>query len=806
MDHLPIDDVLGALGDALNASGRLVLQAPPGAGKTTRVPLYLLQNQLTNGRIIMLEPRRVAVRTAATHIASLLGESVGERVGYRMRGETKVSKSTRIEVVTEGILTRMIQSDPELSGIGCLIFDEFHERSLQADLGLALALEIRAALRPDLQMIVMSATLDAEPVAKLMDDAPILTSAGQSYEVETKWLETPWTSASGRGPRFEAALSDLVTRAVGETTGGVLVFLPGAGEIARVQSTLKLGADIDVVPLYGALPFKAQMEALKPPAKGRRKVVLATSIAETSLTIPDVRVVVDGGRSRRPRFDPGSGMTRLVTERVTKAEATQRRGRAGRVAAGICYRHWTKGEEGGMAAFPPVEIEDNDLMGLALDLALWGEVDASRMPFLTQPPEGALNEARALLMQFAALTPQGQITDHGRAIATLPLHPRLAHMVERGRALGMGKTAAELAVLLEARGTALDLESDLRGLRNGQMTREMATSLKRISKGSDTASLSAGAVLSLAFPDRIAKRRKGDGARYLMSGGKGAVLPSEAELAGAPWLVIADLDGDGREAKARRAAQLSEGEIEEIHGFTEDPVCLWDKRSESVISEVQTRLGAITVASKAGPAGNAQIMGAMLEGIKTLGLRALPWSKTTRQLQRRAIWAKAAGSDLPDMSEPRLLDDLESWLAPYLDGVSTRAQLAQVDVMGALEAEIGWDKLQALSTVAPVKFTAPTGTGVAIDYEGETPKISIRLQEMMGLTTHPTVGRDKIPLLIELLSPAQRPIQTTADLPGFWASSYSDVRKDMRGRYPRHHWPEDPSQAEPTRRVKHPKR
>ena len=805
MDQLPIDEVLPQVATALEDHGQLVLQAPPGAGKTTRVPLYLLQNDLTPGRIIMLEPRRVAARTAATHIASLLGQGVGEDVGYRMRGETKVSKSTRIEVVTEGILTRMIQSDPELSGVGCLIFDEFHERSLQADLGLALALEVKAALRAELQLIVMSATLDAEPVAKLMGDAPVITSEGRSFDVETIWLDKPWSSPRGRGPRYEASVTDLVAHAVGDTTGGVLVFLPGAGEIARVQSQLNLGADVDVVPLYGALPFKAQMEALTPPKEGRRKVVLATSIAETSLTIPDVRVVVDGGRSRRPRFDPGSGMSKLVTERVTKAEATQRRGRAGRVAAGVCYRHWTKGEEGGMPSFPPVEIEDNDLLSLSLDLALWGETDPKRMPFLTQPPEAARNEARALLQQFGALTDAGQITEHGANIAKLPLHPRLAHMVARGRALGMGKTAAELAVLLEARGTALDLEADLKLLGQGQMTREMKTTLKRIGQGEDAGGLSVGAVLSLAYPDRIAQRRKGETPRYLMSGGKGAVLPDDADLANAPWLVIADLDGMGRDAKARRIARISEGEIEELHQITETPVCVWDKRNDAVVSEVQTRLGAIVLSSKSGTADETLMSSAMLEGIRAMGLHVLPWSKPSRQLQRRAIWANGAGADIADMSDAGLLDDLEDWLAPYLSGFSSRAQLSQVDLMGALEVRIGWTELQALGSTAPVKFTAPTGTGVAINYDGEVPKISIRLQEMMGLTTHPVVGRNKIPLLIELLSPAQRPIQTTADLPGFWATSYLDVRKDMRGRYPRHHWPEDPSKAEPTRRVKNPK-
>jgi len=806
MDHLPINDVLQPVCDALSDHGVLVLQAPPGAGKTTRVPLHLLQQNAVAGRIIMLEPRRVAVRTAATQIASLLGEEVGARVGYRMRGETKVSNVTRIEVVTEGILTRMIQNDPELSGIECLIFDEFHERSLQADLGLALALEIRGALRPDLKLIVMSATLDAEPVAKLMGDAPVITSEGRSFDVETNFLDRPWGSPSRRGPRFESSVADLVTRAVAETQGGVLVFLPGAGEISRVQSNLRLGPGIDVVPLFGALPFKAQMDALKPPQEGRRKVVLATSIAETSLTIPDIRVVVDGGRSRRPRFDPGSGMSRLITERVTKAEATQRRGRAGRVGPGVCYRHWTKGEDGGLHPFPPVEIEDNDLMGFALDLAQWGVTDTHSMPFLTPPPKAALDEARVLLAQFGALTEGGQITPYGQKVAALPLHPRLAHMVCRGAELGMGRSAPELAVLLEARGTDLDLDQDLKALRAGQATHEMRTTLKRIGLGKDEGGWSTGALVSLAFPDRIARRRPGEAPRYLMAGGKGALLPDRSDLATADWLAVAALDGDAREARIRRAAAGSEQEITDLHGFKNVHICHWDKRAEVVRSERQTCLGAIIVSTEPGTSDPLAMQAAMLDGIRDMGLASLSWSKASRHLQTRALWVASSGADIPDMSDTALSQDLESWLAPYLGGVLSRGHLAQIDLISALKARIGWAHLETLDALAPLKFKAPTGTGVAIDYSGKVPKISIRLQEMMGVTVHPTVGQNRTGLLVELLSPAGRPIQTTSDLPGFWSSSYLDVRKDMRGRYPKHHWPEDPSEAEPTRRVKHPKR
>ncbi len=802
MDELPITGVLGAIADALRSDGQLVLQAPPGAGKTTRVPLHLLENRLVDGKIVMLEPRRVAARAAATHIAGLLGETVGQRVGYRMRGETKVSKETRIEVVTEGVLTRMIQNDPELSGIGCLIFDEFHERSLQADLGLALSLEIRGALRPDLKLVVMSATLDAEPVAKLMGGAPVVTSQGRSFDVETIWLDTPWAKPGGRGPRFEASVASLVTKAVRETEGGALVFLPGAGEIARVQSALNLGEGVDVVPLYGAMPFKSQLEALKPAPKGRRKVVLATSIAETSLTIPDVRVVVDGGRSRRPKYDPGSGMMRLITDKVSKAEAIQRQGRAGRVAPGRCYRHWTKGEDGGLSPFPPVEIEENDLLGLSLELAAWGARDVGEMPFLTAPPAAALAEARTLLSQIGALSGDGQITEHGRAVAALPLHPRLGHMVLRGRALGMARMAPELAALLEARGTSVDLDVELRQLRAGNAPKDLRATLKRVGTGADTGSYSAAALVSIAFPERIAKRRPGNAPRFLMAQGKGAVLPESDDLESADWLAIAEVDGDGREAKVRRAARLSEAEVMDLHEVETTSVCHWDKRQQAVVSEDQTRLSAIVLSAKPGQADGEAVCRAMIDGVRALGLNALPWSKSARQFVSRAEWARATGADFPDMSQAALLEDLEAWLAPFLTGISSRAGLAEVDLMAALETRLGHAEAQELATLAPVKFTAPTGTGALIDYSGEVPKISLRLQEMMGLTRHPTLGRNKVPILVELLSPAHRPIQTTADLPGFWATSYKDVRKDMRGRYPKHHWPEDPSIAEPTRRAK----
>ena len=802
MSDLPIEAVLPDVGGALKKSGHVVLQAPPGAGKTTRVPIYLLENKIVSGRIVMLEPRRVAARAAATQIASLLGETVGTRVGYRMRGDSRVSAKSQIEVVTEGVLTRMIQDDPELSGIGCIIFDEFHERSLQADLGLALSLEIKSALRPDLKLVVMSATLDAEPVASLMGHAPVVTSEGRSYDVETIWLDAPWAKPGGRRRGFEVAAARLTQQATEETDAGVLVFLPGAGEISKVSALLDFGEGINVVPLYGALPFKAQLEALSPPAPGRRKVVLSTSIAETSMTIPDVRAVVDCGLSRRPTFDPGSGMTRLETTKVSKAEATQRRGRAGRVAPGRCYRLWTKGEEGGLAAFPPVEIEDNDLLGLTLELALWGVGDANDMPFLTPPPKAALSEAGALLERFGALDQAGKITEHGGRLAALPLHPRLGQMVLKGRSIGMGRTAPELAALLQIRGQNVDLEEDLRAFRQSSKTAEISATLKRIGVGSDRSDYSVGALVSLAFPDRIAKRRSGDAARYLTAGGKGAVMRKEAALAASDWLAIAEVDGDTREANIRRAARVSEAEVIELHGVETRSVCYWDKANQVVVSQEQVCLSSIVLSSKPGTASDEAVATAVIQGVRSLGLNCLPWTKVAKQLVARVEWARSAGGEFPDMSDPALLRDLADWLSPYLLGVTSRSDISKVDLLSALEARLGYENAQDVRRLAPSKFVAPTGTGVTIDYSGEVPKISIRLQEMMGLKEHPTLGTQKVPLLVELLSPAHRPIQTTADLPGFWATSYKDVRKDMRGRYPKHHWPEDPSVAEPTRRVK----
>ncbi len=760
----------------------------------------------------MLEPRRLAARAAADRMAETLGESVGGTVGYRIRGEAKVSKATRVEVVTEGILTRMIQSDPELSGVGAVIFDEFHERSLNADLGLALAWEVRQALRPDLLLTVMSATLDAAPVATMLDAAPVITSEGRAFPVETRWLPRP----VDRSMRLEAALAGLVAEAAEETEGGILVFLPGEGEIRRVEALLKgrLPGDCAIRPLFGAMDFSAQRAAIAPSREGR-KVVLATAIAETSLTIEDVRVVVDGGRARRARFDPASGMSRLVTERVTKAEAEQRRGRAGRVAEGICYRLWTRGEEGGLAPFPPAEIEAADLAGLALELALWGS-EGDDLAFLTPPPGPALAEARALLAALGALDGAGRITPHGKALAALPLHPRLGHMLTTA-----GPEAAALAALLAERdplrGAPADLALRLAAIRDpkgyeadhphradrGTIERIRAEA-KRLSRMVEhgQAILKPPEMAALAYPDRIGLRRKGEQPRYVLSGGKGAVA-NEGDPIGTGRLIVAtDLDGDPREAKIRQGIAIGEASLRKLFGnqIAWQDVCEWSRREGRVVARRQERLGALILDDRHWPNAPPEALArAALDGMRHIGLT---FSEPARRFRARVELLRREGTDLPNFTDAALLERAEDWLLPYLSGKRTEAELRGLDLTEALRAALDWEQVQLVDRLAPAHFETPLGRRVPIDYEGDHPSIAVRLQEMFGVTVHPTIGPKRLPLRITLLSPAQRPVQTTLDLAGFWASSYADVRKDMRGQYPKHPWPEDPTVAEPTLRAK----
>jgi ATP-dependent helicase HrpB len=803
---LPIDAVLPELLECLRARGRAVLQAPPGAGKTTRVPLAMLGAGLTTGKILMLEPRRLAARAAAERMAATLGEKAGQSVGYRIRGESVTGPDTRIEVVTEGILTRMLQDKADLPGIGAVIFDEFHERSLNADLGLAQCLEVADALRDDLILLVMSATLDAGPVAEVMG-APVVTSEGKSFEVAARWLEKPLA----KGARFEAGMADLILHALEDTTGdaagSLLAFLPGEAEIRRTANLLdgKTGG-VAVFPLFGAMDFKAQRAAIAPSSS--HKIVLATSIAETSLTIPDIRIVVDGGRSRRARFDPASGMSRLITERVTRAEATQRAGRAGRVAPGTAYKLWTRGEDGALATFPPPEIEAGDLSAFALELAMWGGSEDS-LRFVTPPHAGRLAEARGVLRMLGALDDTGRITAHGKALAGQPLHPRLAHML-----VTAGGGAATLAALLAERDPMRDQGTDLtlrlRAIADprafegrahrGTMQRirdEAKRLAKRLRRGGTGPTLSPGAMAALAYPDRIGLRRSGDAPRYVLSGGKGAILPAGDALAGQRLVVATDLDGDPREARIRQAAALTQDELEGLFGdqIAWHDLCQWSRREGRVLTRTQQRFGALVLDDRVWKdAPDDAVARAMLDGVRQLGLK--PSAAAARLMKRAALMEDG----FADLSETALMDTLEDWLLPHLGGVRSTADWKSFDILPALQSHLGWDRMQRLDRAVPGHFITPLGRKVPIDYAEDLPGIAVRLQEMFGVTQHPMVGRK--PLQVTLLSPARRPVQVTSDLPGFWATSYDDVRKDMRGQYPKHPWPEDPTQADPTLRAK----
>lgn len=816
---LPIDAVLPQVLDCLTQSGRVVLQAPPGAGKTTRTPLAILESGQCPGKILMLEPRRLAARAAAERMADTLGEKLGETVGYRIRGQSKIGPNTRIEVLTEGILTRMIQADPELPGVGAILFDEFHERSLAADLGLALAWELRETLREDLWLVVMSATLDAAPVAALLDDAPIVTSAGRSFPVELTYLPRP----APKDLPFEAQARSLILQAVADTEGGILVFLPGEAEIRRTKAALQdhLPKNCVLRPLLGNLPFAEQQLAIRPEArKNLRKIVLATAIAETSLTIQDVRVVVDCGRARRARYDPEKGLQRLVTERVSKAEATQRAGRAGRVAAGRCYRMWARAEEGAMPAFAPPEIAISDLAPLALELAQWGS-GPEDLAFLTPPAPGPWAQAKALLGQLGALS-DGRLTPHGAVLAKLPLHPRLAQML-----LQAGPRAAPLAALLSDRDILstqnCDLTPALTALTRPTGNKEQAGPIrdhsaldrikqeaKRLSrlapKGTREIALSPAQCLALGYPERVAQRRPGPQPRYIMAGGKGAVLTRDDSLANARYLVISDLGNPhfstGPDPKIRRALALSEAELREVFAdqITWETLCHWSKRHRRVIANRSEMLGALSLTQEVWrDAPSEALAAAMVEGVQQMGLR-LP--KAARLLQARV--AAAPPGQFPDLSDTALLEAAPEWLAPYLTGLTTEQDWKAFDPLPALEAYIGWAALRQLEKIAPAHFTTPLGRKITIDYSGDSPAIELRIQEIFGQTRHPMIGDH--PLKVTLLSPAHRPIQVTTDIPGFWTGSYADVRKDMRAQYPKHPWPEDPTQADPTLRAKPRKR
>jgi ATP-dependent helicase HrpB len=829
MRPLPVDEVLPELLAALRTAGAAVLQAPPGAGKTTRAPLALLDEPwLAGAKVVMLEPRRLAARAAARFMARTLGEEPGGTVGYRVRMETRAGPRTRVEVVTEGVLTRMLQADPALDGIGAVIFDEFHERSLHADLGLALTLQARELLRPDLRIAVMSATLDGAPVAALLGGAPVVTSEGRAHPVETRYLPRP---AEGR---IEGAAARTVREAVERERGDVLVFLPGAAEIHRTAEMLAdppLPAGVRVIPLYGDLPPEAQDEAIAPSPPGRRKVVLATAIAETSLTIEGVRVVVDAGRMRVPRFSPRTGMTRLETVPVSRASAEQRRGRAGRLEPGVCYRLWTEAEQAGLVPHGTPEIRDADLAPLALELAAWGAADPAELRWLDPPPAGAFAQARELLAELGALDAAGALTPHGREMAALPLHPRLAHMLLRGREAGHGALACDLAALLAERDVfrraadtpEADLRLRLHALRDlsagrrlparadaGALRRVLAEARewrRRLGVSRDEAGdpADAGTLLALAYPDRVGRRRGAPG-RYLLRSGRGAALDVHDPLAASEWIVAAELDGRGRESRVYLATPVEgealERELAERVERREEVA--FDPAARSVRARRLQTLGAIVLreAPLAEPDAG-EVAAALLEGIRAEGIGRLPWSKEAARLRERLAFLHHHDAAWPDVSDDALAATLPEWLGPHVHGMRSLDEVQRLDLPAILLDRVGWELRRELDRLAPSHLEVPSGSRVALDYgDPDAPVLAARLQELFGMAETPRIAGGRVPLTVHLLSPARRPVQVTRDLASFWRTGYFEVRKDLRGRYPKHHWPDDPLTAEPTRRLR----
>jgi ATP-dependent helicase HrpB len=806
---LPVEEILPALQAALVEKTAAVLVAPPGAGKTTVVPLRLLDAPwLGAGKIIMLEPRRLAARAAAERMAKTLGEAVGEQVGYRVRMQARVSARTRIEVVTEGVFTRMILADPTLAGVGCVIFDEFHERSLDADLGLALARDAQGVLREDLRLLVMSATLDGAAVARLLDGAPVVESQGRAFAVETRYL--------GRDERLrlEDRTVRAVQRALAEETGGVLVFLPGMAEIRRTAEALGERAGVIVAPLYGALDPSEQDRAISPAPAGMRKVVLATSIAETSLTIEGVRVVIDSGVARVPRYDPASGLTRLATVRVSRAAADQRRGRAGRTQPGVCYRLWDEAETRALPAYADPEILDADLSGLALDLARWGARDVGDMAFLDPPPTAAFAEARSLLGRLEALSDDGVLTPHGERLSEFPLPPRLAHMLLKAGQAGQGARAARIAALLTERGLGgrdADLRHRLESFERDRSprARDARTLADRwaglAGRGGKVEGLEDGLLLAFAYPERIAKARGPLGEFQLVSGRGAFVEPTDA-LAKAKWLAVAELGGAERRDRILLAASLDEADVlAAFAGQMEIESRLEESGGGRLRAKRLTRLGRIVVREEIDEKPDpALIARALADRVRTEGLGALDWSAASQSLRARAGFLRALeGEAWPDLSDAALLTRLQDWLVPLLRGVRSLAAIRPDVLDGALRSLVEWDVQRRLDAAAPARWTAPTGNSFAIDYAAESgPRVDVRVQEVFGIAQHPSVANGKAPLTMALLSPGHRPIQMTKDLPGFWKGSWKDVRADMRGRYPKHVWPEDPSVAAPTARAK----
>ena len=849
---LPIEAGLPALREALAAHGSAVLEAPPGAGKSTVAPLALLDEPWARGkRLIMLEPRRLATRAIAQRLAHSLGEAVGQTVGYRMRLDTRVSRATRLEVVTEGVLTRLLQEDPALEGVAGLLFDEFHERSLAADLGLALALDARAQLGSELRILVMSATLDGAAVARLLGGAPIVSVPGRLHPVETRFAGRGLPALPGAdvrgGDSPEKLVARLTLRALREEQGDVLVFLPGAREIRRVQELIEAGAPgpgVRVLPLYGDLAGDAQDAALAPAAPGTRKVVLATNIAETSLTIPGVRVVVDSGLARRALFDPATGMSALVTRRISRASAEQRQGRAGRLGPGVCYRAWSEGAHASLAAFTPPEIVEADLAPLALELGRWGAREAGALAWLDAPPAAQLAAAAALLERLGAFDADRRITAHGRDMALLGVHPRLAHLLLRSRELGMLSLGALLAALLSerdlVRGGAAGADADIRTrleLVRGEGTRAAVDrgSLERVRRaagdlerqlaprtavararharreGGREADRGVGLLLALAYPDRIGRRRDARGTTVTLTNGRGAAFAGAQALARREFLVAVDLDDRERDARILLAAPLERADLmEQFAGSIRAVDSIeWSTREQAVVARRTLELDSLVLEEK--PLADAPaeaVRAAMLAGVRELTIAALPWDREVRDLQARIEFLRASPArpgapPWPAVSDGALGGSLESWLAPWLDGVLRREHLARVPLEKALRALLSFEQQRALEERAPAHLAMPSGSRIRVDYQGDdAPAVAVRLQEVFGLAATPRIDGGRVPVTLRLLSPAQRPVQVTRDLASFWRGAYLEVRKDLRGRYPKHYWPEDPLAAAPTRGVR----
>lgn len=821
---LPIDAVLGDLAAALRETSNAVLVAPPGAGKTTRVPLALLDEPWTKGgKLIVLEPRRLAARGAANRMAQTLGERVGETVGLRVRLGSKIGPKTRIEVVTEGVFARMILDDPALEGIAAVLFDEFHERSLDADFGLALALDAQSGLREDLRILVMSATLDGARVARLLGAAPVIESQGRAYPVETRYL--------GREPlkRIEDQVGDAVLLALNEQPGSQLVFLPGQGEIRRVEERLReriRDASVEIAPLYGALDQAEQDRAVLPAPAGRRKVVLATAIAETSLTIEGVRVVIDSGLARVPVYEPDIGVTRLETRRASRAACDQRRGRAGRTEPGICYRLWEEAGNGALEAFARPEILSADLAPLLLDCAAWGVSDPTSLAFLDTPPAPALKEARSLLENIGALDADGRITPEGRALQILPLPPRLARMVVAAAGFGQAGPAAMLAALLVERGLggdALDLSERLERFERERGGR--ASDMRRLAEGwartaerasgpsSEVQTLSPGLLLAFAYPERVARARNPGSGQYLLANGRGATLEPTQRLARESHIVVAEMTGAAQQSRILSAASIAEAEIAWLVANGLSPFTIeersetnFDRAARALRVRAVRRYGALGLAERPLPAEPSPANAAVLaQGIAGLGIGLLPWTKAQRQLRERVDFLRRAEPDQgwPDLSDEGLAVDAAVWLAPHILGRASLATIEPGDLDAALGELLPWDMKRRLDSEAPTHFTAPTGSSLAVDYAAEAgPTISVRVQELFGLSKHPALAGGRVPLVLELLSPGHKPVQITRDLPGFWRGSWAAVKSEMKGRYPRHPWPDDPAAAPPTTRAK----